>query len=92
VTQDQADGATTVLKTFGPWAAGAIAAGSMIWSLSNSISTITTTLNFQTQEIAELQKSNTDQISGMQQISEQLAQVEQQLADIKAAQDKGEGK
>jgi len=74
----------SILKTLGPWAAGFVAVGSLIWSLSNSISAITTTLNFHSQEIEELQKANVDQLTSETNISEQLAQVQQQLADIRA--------
>ncbi len=72
------------LKALGPWAAGLVAVGSLIWSLSNSISAITTTLNYHSQEIEELQKANVDQLAAEANISEQLAQVQQQLADIRA--------
>ncbi len=85
IMNEQQDGETlAVLKVIGPWAAGLIAVGSLIWSLSNSISAITTTINYHSQEIDELQKANVNQLAAEANISEQLAQLQQQLADIRA--------
>ncbi len=89
MTEERDDSFIKAVMQLGPAAFGLVTVGTFVWSLSNTMSTISTTLMYHNQELVEITKVEADQQTKLDTISEQIAQVQQQLIDIKGNQTKG---